>query len=372
MEIRTQFTHRVVSPWLVLALLLVAAFVFATSAHAELSSKDLADTILRKYQTAATGWETAILNETKWLFWKLALISLVISAVALVVKGTELGEFAVELTRWIIFTGIFYWLLTEGPTYARNIIDSMRILGSTATGAGKEIYPSDVLDIGFKIYQKAIAQVSLWNGASSFLVALVAVIILCMTAWICCNILLLLCASWIVLEAGAIFLAFGAAPFFRDIAISYYRAILAIGAALLTMELIIGIGTQFLLSLVGMMGNEANAGEMGVLLIATIILAVISHRVPNMVAGIIGGTHGVGHTGLMTALAFGALAGKIVAGAMSEGASKAESDGARPTLDAIRQGERAAAGSDGNGERAASNGESNGNGASKEETVNRS
>jgi P-type conjugative transfer protein TrbL len=182
----------------------------------------------------------------------------------------------------------------------------------------------------------------------NFLVCLIALLVLIMTAWVVKNIVELVCAAWVVLYAGAIFLAFGAAPFFRDIAISYYRTMLAIGAALMTMEMIIGIGAQFLQSLVAMMGDMANPQEMTVIMVAAFILAGISHRLPNMVAGIIGGSHGVGHAGLMTALAFGAAAGKVVAGAAAQGAAaqSAAAKKAQPTLDAIRNGQRAAAASD--------------------------
>jgi P-type conjugative transfer protein TrbL len=227
----------------------------------------------------------------------------------------------------------------------------MRTLGSTATGTGKELYPSDIMDIGFKLWQKSLNQFSLLDVShmeGNFLVCLIALLVLLMTAWVVKNIVELVCAAWVVLYAGAIFLAFGAAPFFRDIAISYYRTMLAIGAALMTMEMIIGIGAQFLQSLVAMMGDMANPQEMTVIMVAAFILAGISHRLPNMVAGIIGGSHGVGHAGLMTALAFGAAAGKVVAGAAAQGAAaqSAAAKKAQPTLDAIRNGQRAAAASD--------------------------
>lgn len=349
-------------PWLVTLLMAFAALALCVpSARAELASNNITDALLQKYQAAASGWETAILNEARWVFWQLALISLVI-AIAFVLLTHPEAVWA-EIARWILFTGLFYWALDNGPAFARGIINSMRILGSTATGAGKELHISVILDIGFKIFQKATSQISFWNAEASFLVALLAVVVLLMTAWICCNIIQLVCASWIVLEAGAIFLAFGGAAFFRDIALAYYRTILALGAALLTMELIIGLGTQFLQSLVALMGDQANAGDMAVLMIACTVLAFISHRVPNMVAGIIGGSHGVGHTGIMTALAFSAVAGRVVAGAVAAHGTQTAAQRAQPTLAAIRQAQRAAAtGNSGNGNRSAAQAAPGGNG----------
>ena len=74
------------------------------------------------------------------------------------------------------------------------------------------------------------------------------------------------------------------------------------------MQLIIGIGVKFLQDLVASTGNNLDAGQLGILLCATIILAVISHRLPHMVAGmVVGGGHNgaIGGIGMMTLFAAG-------------------------------------------------------------------
>ena len=62
--------------------------------------------------------------------------------------------------------------------------------------------------------------------------------------------ILLLCAAWIVLYAGLIFLGFGGCRWTSDMAINYYRTVLGVGVSLMTMQFIIGIGVQFLQDLV--------------------------------------------------------------------------------------------------------------------------
>jgi P-type conjugative transfer protein TrbL len=153
MEIQAKLPSRVVNApgltWLAL-LVVLGLMALAPSAHAELSSNDVIDLVLRKYQAAAAGWETAILNEARWLFWKIALLSLVVLISFALLTRPE-GVIA-EIARWVLFTGVFYWALDQGPAFARGIINSMRTLGSTATGTGKELYPSDIMDIGFKLW----------------------------------------------------------------------------------------------------------------------------------------------------------------------------------------------------------------------------
>jgi type IV secretory pathway TrbL component len=131
--------------------------------------------------------------------------------------------------------------------------------------------------------------------------------------------MLLLCAAWIVLYAGLIFLGFGGCRWTSDMAINYYRTVLGVGVSLMTMQLIIGIGVQFLQDLVASTSQNLDAGQLGILMCATIILAVISHRLPHMVAGmVVGGGHNgaIGGVGMMTLFA-GALTSASLAGRLS-------------------------------------------------------
>jgi hypothetical protein len=133
------------------------------------------------------------------------------------------------------------------------------------------------------------------------------------------NMLLLLCAAWIVLYAGLIFLGFGGCRWTSDMAINFYRTVLGVGVTLMTMQLIIGIGVQFLQDLVASASQNLDAGQLGILMCATIILAVISHRLPHMVAGmVVGGGHNgaIGGVGMMTLFA-GALTSASLAGRLS-------------------------------------------------------
>ena len=48
----------------------------------------------------------------------------------------ELGEFFAELCRFIMFTGLFFWLLTNGPEFGNDIITSLCKIGDrSGTGA---------------------------------------------------------------------------------------------------------------------------------------------------------------------------------------------------------------------------------------------
>jgi hypothetical protein len=125
-------------------------------------------------------------------------------------------------------------------------------------------------------------------------------------------------------------------------AINYYRTVLGVGVSLMTMQLIIGIGVKFLQDLVASTSPNLDASQLGILLCAVIILAVISHRLPHMVAGmVVGGGHNgaIGGVGVMTLLAAGmtgmGLAGRLSGNPAAMLATEGVGEGAKMLQDRI-------------------------------------
>ena len=271
------------------------------------------------------------------------------------VKRAEMGEFFAELCRFIMFTGLFFWLLTNGPEFANDIITSLRTVGGDAAGTGKAIYPGDLITLSMQVFQNTLQHVNFLQPESIVAPIIIALIILIVCALIAVNMILLLCAAWVVVYAGLIFLGFGGCRWTSDMAINYYRTILGIGVSLMTMQLIIGIGIKFLQDLVAETGQNLDAGALAIIMIACIILAVIAHRLPQMVAGmVVGGGHNgaIGGIGIMTligtAIAGSSLAGSAGAAASNAGASTAAAESHKLLLDRIAAAEAAIAAGGGN------------------------
>jgi len=264
------------------------------------------------------------------------------------IKQSDLVEIVAELCRFIMFTGFFFWLLLNGPGFANAIIMSLRQIGGDAAGTGQSIYPGDLITLGMQVYQQTLQHVNWLQPESIVAPIIIAIIILIVSALIAVNMILLLCAAWIVLYAGLIFLGFGGCRWTSDMAISYYRTVLGVGVALMTMQLIIGIGVQFLQQLVASTSQTLDASQLGILLCATIILAVISHRLPHMVAGMIvgGGYNGaIGGVGMMTLFAAGmtgmSLAGRLSGNPAAAVATEGVGEGAKMLQDRIAAAESA-------------------------------
>ena len=133
--------------------LLLGLLMWPGEAQAAINSSGLLDTALQQFNTVAAAWGTYITARATWLFWTLAIISLVWTMGQLALQRAEIGDFLREIILFTVSTGFFFWLLTNGPAYAMAIMNSMRQIAGTASGLGPTIYPSGIVDIGFFIFK---------------------------------------------------------------------------------------------------------------------------------------------------------------------------------------------------------------------------
>ncbi len=281
------------------ALVLISLILFSTSAFAELAyidpatNQNILDQVVSKFGEKVRSWQAVIQGAAESLFWTLVLISMVWTFGMMILRKADIGDFFAEFTRFIIFTGFYFWLLTNavsGLNIAGTIISSMQLLGNQASGLTGSSH-GNVMEIGYSIWQQAIDNLSFWDPLDGLVAVIISLIILIILAVIAVNMLLLLISSWVLLYAGIFFLGFGGARWTTDIAINYFKTVLGIGIQLLVMTLIVGIGSDLLTSFYGKMGkNLLNFEELGVMLIFAVSFYVLISKLPPLLSGIITGS----------------------------------------------------------------------------------
>ena len=283
--------------------------IISTNAHAAIDNANIMDDVLRRYSTAASAWGTVITAYASWLFWTLTLISMIWTFGMLALRKADIAEFFAEFFRFTVFTGFFLWLLTNGPRFATSIIDSLRQIGSSASGTGGTITPSGIVDIGFDIFAKVYDSSSGWTPVDSTIGIIISLIILVVLALVAVNMLLLLISGWILAYAGIFFLGFGGSRWTSDIAISYFKTVLSIAAQLFTMVLLVGIGKSFVDQYYTNMSAGIQMKELGVMLIVSVVLLALVNKVPPLIGQIsMGGGSGAIGNGFGAGAAVGAAA----------------------------------------------------------------
>lgn len=252
------------------------------------------------------------MSAASWLFWTLGTISFTWTMGMLALRKADVQEFFSEFVRFSLFFGFFYWLLKNGPSFADSIIRSLRQIGDDAAGTSG-LSPSSIVDVGFRIWTKAVDNLSLWEPVDSFIGIVLSLGVLMLLALTAINMLLLLISAWILMYAGIFFLGFGGSRWTSDLAINYFKVVLGVAVQLFGMILLVGIGIDLLNSFYGQMDKGIpNFKELGVMLALCLALLTLSSKIPAMLAGILTGS-GVGSIGNLSA-------GSVVGAAMGAAA----------------------------------------------------
>lgn len=300
--------------------LLIATLCIAQSAQAAgLDSGNMLNKILESFSAIAITWQSKILSAANWLFWSLALVSMVWTYGLMLLRNAGLQDFFAETIRFFGTLGFFWWLLINGPAISLSIIDTMRKISADASGLGNGLSPSGIVDIGFNILTKVGDSASLLSPVLSAVMLVAAIVVLVVLALIAVNMLLLLVSAWLLAYAGVFLLGFGGSRWTSDIAISFYKAVLGIGIQLFTMILLIGIGKSFIDQYYkAFQEGTPDLNSLCVLLVASVVLLTMVNKLPPMLAGLVGSggqSAGIGSFGAGAAMGAATMAASAAASA---------------------------------------------------------
>ncbi|MBA5705971.1 P-type conjugative transfer protein TrbL [Pseudomonas fulva] len=287
--------------------LTMTALSFSKTALAGgLDSGNMLNKILDSFSTVANTWQSEITSSASWLFWSLALISMVWTYGLMALRNADLQSFFAETIRFFGTMGFFWWLLQNGPAISMSIINTMRAISAKAAGLGTGLSPSSIVDIGFGILTKVSASASVLSPVVSALMLAAAIVVLVVLALIAVNMLLLLVSAWLLAYAGIFLLGFGGSRWTSDIAIGFYKTVLGIGVQLFTMTFLIGVGKSFLDQYYRVFAaGTPDLNSLCVLLVASVILLSLVNKLPPMLAGIVGSagqSAGIGSFGVGAAI----------------------------------------------------------------------
>lgn len=291
------------------------------------------DNIALTYKTAATGWTGTLLTYANRLFMLLATIELAWSFIVWVLDKNEFQSFISAIAKKIMWIGIFYALLLNGPTWIPLIIDSFVDAGSAAGGSAG-LSPSEVFTTGLDnsaTMLEGIKNMSLWDDFASIVIAgLSAILIVLAFAVIAGQLLVALVESYIAISAGLLFLGFGGSRWTTDFVQKFIGYAVATGVKLFMLYLIIGIGNTQAQTWKTMLATIGTPGVPVFNIILTVLggsvlLMFMAIQIPAMAASMLAGSP------TLTAGAAAATAGMVGAGIVGAGAA-----GAASTLSAAK------------------------------------
>ncbi|MDX1127258.1 P-type conjugative transfer protein TrbL [Sinorhizobium medicae] len=309
---------KVTRPFLIAGLLCIAysAPAFAQEGH-------VLTELENQVSSAAKGWETTIMNAARSLFWILAAIEIGIAAVWLATQAASLDSWFAELVRRIMFVGFFAFILEQGPTFARAVVDSLFQIGADSDSAS----PAEVFDAGIRVASQMSQQVQFGvfedNALAIAAVLAMGVVVICFSL-VAAIFVSVMVEMYVGLLAGMIMLGLGGSSFTKDFAVRYLIYAFGVGMKLMALVMIAKIGSSVLLGL-AQAPTASSDKFVTALAIAgiSVVVFIIAMYVPTILQGVVqgasvsGGMEAIRHGG--QAASFAAGAGFLAAGAAGAG-----------------------------------------------------
>ena len=268
------------------------------------------NTLENQVVTAAKGWETTIMNAARSLFWILAGIEVGIAAVWLAINAASLDAWFAELVRRILFIGLFAFILDQGPTVAKAVVDSLFQIGA----GGGSASPANVFNAGLTVASKMSEKISFGlfqDNALALAAALAMIVSVIAFSLVAAIFVSVLIEMYVGLMAGMIMLGLGGSSFTKDFAVRYLVYAFSVGMKLMSLVMIAKIGSDVLIGL----ANDTAVGDQYQTALAiaglAVVVFVISMYVPNIIQGVV---QGASVTGGMGAIRHGSQAASFAAG----------------------------------------------------------
>ncbi|TWF47602.1 P-type conjugative transfer protein TrbL [Neorhizobium alkalisoli] len=267
--------------------------------------------------SAAKGWENTVMNAARSLFWILAGIEVGIAAVWLAIQAASLESWFAELVRRIMFIGFFAFALTQGPTFAKAIVDSLFQIGAEGGSAS----PAEVFDAGIRVASQMSEQAKFGlfedNALAIAAVLAMGVVVICFSL-VAAIFVSVMVEMYVGLLAGMIMLGLGGSSFTKDFAIRYLVYAFGVGMKLMALVMIARIGSNVLLGLAQapMASSDQFISTLAIAGISVVIF-IIAMYVPNIIQGVV---QGASVSGGMETIRHGGQAASFAAGAAFLGA----------------------------------------------------
>jgi type IV secretion system protein TrbL len=307
--------------------MLLAAFAAVAAQPALAQEGSVLTSLQSQITTAAKGWETTVMDAARSLFWILATIEIGIAAVWLAIQSASLDSWFAELVRRILFVGFFAFVLAQGPTFAKAVVDSLFQIGA----GGGTASPADVFNAGLAVATKMSEKVQFGlfeDNALAISAAFAMVVTVIAFSLVAAIFVSVMVEMYIGLLAGMIMLGLGGSSFTKDFAIRYLVYAFSVGMKLMALVMISRIGSEVLIGL----ANQPDIGDQFQTALAiagiAVVVFIIAMYVPNIMQGVVqgasvsGGMEAIRHGG--QAASFAAGAGFLAAGAAGAGFAAAQ------------------------------------------------
>ena len=268
-------------------------------------------------------------------------LTIAVFGIKSILYRNNLNEIIGQFTWTVFFCAFIYAVINNYQEWSWDIINGLKDISSEL---GTSSFNSDQpIIFGYKMAIAVIDKIkisSISDIAKSLGFIIGALVIIIVFALMTAQIILIKCEAVIVMNAAIIILGLGGAMIFKEYAINVMRYVLAVAFKLFVMQLVVGLGMDFLNN---MSITDATFEDIIVLIGVSVVLLALVKSLPDAIAGVINGSHvssgsalgqaaaaaAGGAIGAAAAVAGGVMGGAAGAGAVKKAAQAANESGAK-------------------------------------------
>lgn len=276
--------------------LAVLAMVISQPAMAMMNPRELTkslDLVEKFFLDGANSFEKNVHKLAEQLFFTLAGISLAWTAIEMALKRAEFGEIISELTKFIIFTGLFLAFVKWGPQWALAISQTLLQIGHAGSGFNNTVGSLGDLvawEISSGIYMAILIlskapniQITDLSAAILFanvLLFIVAIFNFIVVVFLCIKLIVTQLMLYCQIYAGCFLLGFGGCKWTRDISVQYFKSVLATSAQFLVLFLLLHLlhslnDKSGLIEMFANLAKNTDIDKIGDLVAPSLILVIL-------------------------------------------------------------------------------------------------
>lgn len=276
--------------WLLVAAVVAGVVLFCGAALCgeAYTPENALDSVLAEAKASAMTWGSTLTRVSLYLFWTLAMISLVWNLGSLMFNKPEIGDFFHRFVYWIITTGVYLFGIKNAPLVFGTIVSGFMKMGTLSVASGEEgevITPGQIVGQGVTAFEIVLKNIkfpgvveSFWNYVSSgfdtmetlngyvvgMMVAFAGFVMMVSATVIGCCVAIQLIKAYFLVYAGYFYLSFAGSEYTRPMAQNYFRSVLVAGGELLATFLAFSLFSDIFTDLVADLVNKAAVGGKGV------------------------------------------------------------------------------------------------------------
>lgn len=294
-----------------MALLVLAVVVLMPAVSHAAADTDFVSKLVKEFHTKTSAWEPILKKYALLVFRWLLILEVCFLGIKAALNRDQAADIFKQFVMLLLAAGFFLAVINNYKEWSWNLIDGLKQIGAELSAS--QVNSDSPFLSGMKLVELILSKLSAWSPSNSVALLIAALVVMVCFALISAQVVLIKCEAMIAMMAALILVGFGASAFLRDYAVNAVRYVLSVAFKLFVMQLVLSVGVSFIESF-----NTATAELQDIFVVigASIVLLALVKSLPDVVSGIIHGSHVNGGSllGAAAAVAFGAGALAVAGG----------------------------------------------------------